>query len=90
MYSADLTVWLWTILFHGENNRPYNVGSNRSITISDLAHLIAKHDNSNNIKVITKSPISNNPQLRYVPNIDKAIKNLNLQIFQLVKKNYFL
>jgi nucleoside-diphosphate-sugar epimerase len=81
MYSADLTVWLWTILFHGENNRPYNVGSNRSITISDLAHLIAKQEYSNKIKVITKLPRSNNPQLRYVPNNDKATKNLNLQIY---------
>ncbi|MBF4507180.1 NAD(P)-dependent oxidoreductase [Flavobacterium sp. JLP] len=81
MYSADLAVWLWTILFGGENNSPYNVGSNKGITISDLANLISKQDNANHIKVITKTPRSNKPPLRYVPNTDKAIKNLNLGIY---------
>lgn len=81
MYPADLAVWLWTILFKGENNSPYNVGSDRSITISDLATLISKQDSLNHIKVIVKTKPSNNPPLRYVPNIDKAVQGLNLGVY---------
>lgn len=82
MYSADLTIWLWTILFVGKNNSPYNVGSNIAISIAELANLIIKEDDNNygQIKVIIKTPISNNTVLRYVPNVDKVMNDLNLKI----------
>jgi nucleoside-diphosphate-sugar epimerase len=81
MYSADLVIWLWTILFKGENNCPYNVGSDKSISISELANFISAQNSSNSIKVIIKKPRSNNQPLRYVPNIDKATKKLKLRIY---------
>jgi nucleoside-diphosphate-sugar epimerase len=37
LYASDLSVWLWTILFHGKPNRAYNVGSEHKITITGLA-----------------------------------------------------
>jgi nucleoside-diphosphate-sugar epimerase len=37
MYAADLAVWLWTILFRAPALRAYNVGSEESISILDLA-----------------------------------------------------
>ncbi|MCV9927419.1 NAD-dependent epimerase/dehydratase family protein [Flavobacterium sp. LS1R49] len=81
MYSADLAVWLWTILFKGQNNSPYNVGSNHSISIAQLANLISKESGNKKINVIIKNPLSTKQFLRYVPNVDKAFNDLNLKIY---------
>ncbi len=41
LYMADVVVWLWTILFKGKACVPYNVGSNRSLTIGNLAKKVS-------------------------------------------------
>jgi dTDP-glucose 4,6-dehydratase len=41
LYSADLAIWLWTILFRGRTGEAYNVGSEEAIRILDLAGKIA-------------------------------------------------
>jgi nucleoside-diphosphate-sugar epimerase len=81
MYSADLVIWLWTILFKGVNNSPYNVGSDEPISISELASQILKQSNCLYLKKIIKTPISKNKSLSYLPNIEKAMGNLNLKIY---------
>ncbi|TCC96245.1 NAD-dependent epimerase/dehydratase family protein [Pedobacter hiemivivus] len=80
MYAADLVAWLWTILFEGEINRPYNVGSDESISIHELATLIAKNDDSDNVGIYIKTPRSNEISLKYVPNVDRATTELDLRI----------
>lgn len=81
MYSADLVIWLWTVLFKGENNTPYNVGSNQPISISNLAELISNNNNSIKSNVVIKSKLSNKPLLRYVPDITRAVNELNLKVY---------
>ncbi len=41
LYSADLVVWLLTLLLRGTPGRAYNVGSERAITVEELAHRVA-------------------------------------------------
>ena len=83
LYSADLAIWLWTILLRGESGRVYNVGSEESISITDAAQIAAQSVNPN-VKV--EIPKIQNPILpveQYVPSIDRAKVELNLspQIF---------
>jgi nucleoside-diphosphate-sugar epimerase len=40
MYASDLIIWLWKILLKGVDNQPYNVGSDESISIKELAEKI--------------------------------------------------
>jgi dTDP-glucose 4,6-dehydratase len=37
LYASDLTTWLWHMLVKGEAGKPYNVGSNESVSVRDLA-----------------------------------------------------
>ena len=48
LYASDLTVWLWHLLVRGQANKAYNVGSDESTTIKQLAErtstVLAKGD----------------------------------------------
>ena len=81
MYSSDLCIWLWTILFKGQNNLPYNVGSDKSVSILELAKIISKCNNLKKQKIIVKLPASDSSGLKYVPKIDRAINDLGLRIY---------
>jgi len=77
MHSDDMTRWLITILISSNVKCPiYNVGSDESISLQNLAKIIGK---------IFKKPVeikkTNNKKIeRYVPSIKKARKELNLKI----------
>ncbi len=78
MYAADLTVWLFTILFRGESCHPYNVGSEEDLSIEDVAKIIASFsDKPVDIQIAAKK--INSKPLRYVPATLRAKQELNLQ-----------
>lgn len=79
LYAADLAIWLWTILFNGETMRPYNVGSDESVTIKDLASMVAMMFEPNNGVQIKKTVADQLPE-RYVPDISRARDELNLGV----------
>ena len=68
LYAADLAIWLWTILFKGHPALPYNVGSEESVTIAELARLVARTVKRNMPFEIALTPLSaSNPSPnRYV------------------------
>ena len=72
LYMADLTIWLWTILFSGTNCTPYNVGSEFPTTIHEIAELIA-HESVPplSVPVLGKSSDGVAPNY-YVPDTSRA------------------
>jgi dTDP-glucose 4,6-dehydratase len=79
LYAADAAVWLWTILFRGSANEPYNVGSEREITIAETAKLVAHCGGLDPNSIIMPSHERNlGSSPRYVPDTSKARTRLGL------------
>ena len=72
MYASDLMVWLWRILIIGEKNNPYNVGSDKSVSIKELADRVNEISNSKVSVKVLGSPIKHENIDVYCPNIEKA------------------
>lgn len=81
LYAADLCVWLWTILISGKSGEAYNIGSEESINIRDLAELIAQGSwvKSPLSVHVAQTPVPGKPPARYVPNVQKAQTELKLK-----------
>lgn len=78
LYAADLAIWLWTILLRGQSYRPYNVGSDESISIAEVAHRVAEQFPSKIAVEIRGTPDPLNPLERYVPLTRLARASLGL------------
>lgn len=79
LYAADLAVWLWTILFQGKPSLPYNVGSDREITIDMLAQTVALAlGGSVAVQPLSLSPSSHS--CRYVPSVSFTHSSLDLNV----------
>ena len=77
MHSDDMIRWILTILSNSSSKCPiYNVGSNESISIQNLAKLVGRILKT---KVKIRQP-SNKKIERYIPIIKKAQKELNLKL----------
>ncbi|MBU4580264.1 NAD-dependent epimerase/dehydratase family protein [Patescibacteria group bacterium] len=79
LYAADLVIWLWTILFRGENCRPYNVGSEEAINIYNLAKIIAKISQPELEVNVMQKRASNKLEERYVPSTKRVQNELGLK-----------
>jgi len=85
LYAADLITWLLTILLKGENNKAYNVGSDRDITIKELAEKIQSFNTKIKVRVLKEAYNKVNVE-RYVPSISLIKDELSLNIsYNLVK-----
>jgi nucleoside-diphosphate-sugar epimerase len=81
LYAADLTAWLWTILFKGESCRPYNVGSDAALTIRSLADQVARQIAPAAEISAARQPTRGKPGERYVPSIERARRELGLDVW---------
>jgi len=79
LYAADLTLWLWKILIHGNAGQAYNVGSDREISISKLAETVQKVAGISNEIRISLTPTGEPPQ-RYVPDVSRVRRELGLEV----------
>jgi dTDP-glucose 4,6-dehydratase len=80
MYTADLAVWLWTILFRGAPCCPYNVGSEDPLSIAQAASAVATGLGSLPAPAISADPIPGRAPLRYVPSTARARSDLSLSV----------
>lgn len=81
MYASDLMIWIWTILFKGASCRPYNVGSEEEISISDLAaEVITIVNSSLKIDILKHKENFVLPE-RYIPSTNRARGELSLEVW---------
>lgn len=80
LYMADLVIWLWTILVNGTVCYPYNVGSDREITILDLANDVSRLFDLRSEILMSQKPMPGKLPERYIPSVSRAMTSLNLQL----------
>jgi len=78
MYAADLALWLWTMLFRADSSRPFNVGSERDLSIREVAEAVANTLGPGIEIRIERTPGPGAPVQRYVPSVQAAKQSLNL------------
>lgn len=79
LYAADLTIWLWAMLFQAPALVPFNVGSARDLSIFDLARTVAESLGTDTPIRVAKKAVSGADVARYVPSVDLANERLNLR-----------
>jgi len=82
LYSADLAVWLLAVLLRGKNGSAYNVGSDATVTIANVAQYIK--DTLSPSKVITVKNGGDGihkSRMIYVPDISKPCKELGVKVW---------
>ncbi|MDQ2100459.1 MAG: NAD-dependent epimerase/dehydratase family protein [Tychonema bourrellyi B0820] len=79
LYATDLAIWLWKILVKGDVCRPYNVGSDKDITVADLAYTVSSMFDLGLDVLISQEAMPGKPSERYVPSTERATFELQLQ-----------
>ena len=79
LYAADLTIWLWTILFCAPDLVPINVGSAKDVSILELARTVAVTLNPETEVHVAQRAVPGAQPARYVPAVDRARELLNLE-----------
>jgi dTDP-glucose 4,6-dehydratase len=80
MNQADLADWLVCMLDKGITGRAYNVGSDHSISISNLAHLVRDILSPNKSVVFRNGDSGFQGRNVYIPDITRAKRELGLRI----------
>jgi nucleoside-diphosphate-sugar epimerase len=79
LHPADLVVWLLRILIRGRRARAYNVGSDEVVSTAQLArHIAAAVQPAPEVVIQSVQP--QGPQNIYLPNIQLARTELNLDV----------
>lgn len=91
LYQTDLANWLLTLLDKGKSGEAYNVGSDQSISIADLAYLVRDIVAPQKSVIISNGLFADNHQRSiYIPNIEKARNSLNLSVNVSLKESIYL
>jgi dTDP-glucose 4,6-dehydratase len=78
LYAADMAAWLWAVLLRGQSGRAYNVGSDESLSIADLAQRVWRVlGREPHVRVQQHAQPGAVPS-HYVPDISRARGDLGL------------
>lgn len=55
MHGSEMARWMWAILLHGENGQAYDVGSDVSVTMLELAQRMAQDHGNPETKIIIEN-----------------------------------
>jgi len=80
LYAGDLVAWLLRILIEGTSVRAYNVGSDTGRDLLEIAQLVARVVPSARGVEVQGAP-STSPRHRYLPSIDRARSELDLEVW---------
>jgi len=78
IYAADIAAWLLKLLVAGQAGLAYNIGSDESVSIADLAARVVAALNSPARATVLGTPDPNALRARYVPSIERARATLGL------------
>ncbi|MEI7946600.1 MAG: NAD(P)-dependent oxidoreductase [bacterium] len=78
LYADDLVEWLFKIMLQGTHGRPYNVGSEHELSISDLAHLVRSCAGTTNEVIVRQKSNAHHIPSRYVPSVSRTTTELGL------------
>ena len=79
LYADDLVEWLFGILERGRPGRTYNVGSNKAVSIAELANVVRTALGSDNAVEISGAARDGKPSV-YVPCTSRAEEELGLAV----------
>ncbi len=79
LHGSDLAAWLWTLLASGASAHPYNVGSERAVSIGELAGIVARELGVAAGVEIACAPVPGRVAARYVPSTRRARDELGLR-----------
>jgi len=77
MYGADMAWWLLNMLLKGESGRSYNLGSEKAVTLKDLAGRIG-HLTNDKVEIHHSRPLLKSKPSVFVPSTDLARSELGL------------
>ena len=80
LHSADLCLWLWTILAQGVPGRPYNVGAPDGLSLREVAQRVRTLLAPAADLTFGGEADPGNPRLRYVPDASRARDELGLRV----------
>jgi len=89
MFAGDLVIWLLTLLLKGEKGQLYNVGSDRMISLTDLAFLVRDLIAPGKPVQILGRPGSA-PRSCYVPNIGRTRRDFGLDVWTSLEDSILL
>src|SRR5882724_2620993 len=78
LYAADLTIWLWTLLFRGTAGRAYNLGSENPVSIRETAEIVRSTLGTGDPVSVLNTPIPDRLPERYLPSTQRARDELGL------------
>jgi len=78
LYAADLTAWLWKLLFMGKCSQAYNVGSETDHSILEIAEYVVSEVTPGLAIEVARPPQPEALPHRYIPDTKKACEDLGL------------